>query len=99
VSAPGVPPATYRMNGAVRRRIAVEMHVTRQLLLGRINARGPKLTSNRVLTPIRSLTLEVSRIGRDGQTCSSYHMTEITGKFAPDLAITLEGPVMRVLLE
>jgi single-stranded DNA-binding protein len=66
------------------------VHLNKQLLLGRIGARGVKLTYNHSGTPICTVPLETDKAGKDGKVYTSYHRVEITGRFAEDLSVTLE---------
>jgi single-stranded DNA-binding protein len=66
------------------------MHLNRQILLGRIGARGVRLTYNSAGTPICTVPLETDKLGRDGKIYTSYHSCEITGRHAEQCAEELE---------
>jgi single-stranded DNA-binding protein len=67
------------------------VHLNKQLLLGRIGARGVKLTYNSSGTPICTVPLETEKAGKDGKVYTSYHRVEITGRFAEELSVSLEA--------
>jgi single-stranded DNA-binding protein len=74
------------------------MHVNKQLLLGRIGAKGAELRYNAHGTPYCSLTLEIDKAGKDGPIYTNYHRIEITGRFSEELAVTLD-PGDEILVE
>jgi single-stranded DNA-binding protein len=76
----------------------IVVHLNKQLLLGRVGAKGPELRYNAKGTPYCSLVVETDKAGTDGQVYTSYHRVEITGRFAEDLSVTLE-PGDEILVE
>jgi single-stranded DNA-binding protein len=82
----------------IPREEGITTHLNKQLLPGRISARGPKLTYNSAGTPICSFTVEIDKPGKDGKVYTSFHTVEITGRYAEPCAEQLE-PGDEILVE
>jgi hypothetical protein len=71
------------------------MHLNKVVIIGRVGARGVKLTYDERSTPTCAFTLEVDEVGPAGKVYTSYLPVEIVGKYAEAAAERLEAAYER----